>query len=171
MKTFSTSLVAPLLIASISIIACNNQKSGESGATATTTATATSGGNALFVNFGGGNVPVPHTKKLQITADASYEITYTDEKSDTVKLPGNVHDSLKPYLSSFPHSTIKADTGVSSYSLLGAADNSFETFTYVQATPADTSKISIDTGTSVPYMDDFQKKINQTIANCKLLSH
>lgn len=168
--TLSKSLIAPLLIASISIVACNN-KGGESSTTATTTATAAAGSNALFVNFGGGNVPVPHTKKLQITADASYEITYTGEKSDTTKLPGNVHDSLKPYLSSFPHTTIKADTLVSSYSLLGAADNSFETFTYIQVTPADTSKISIDTGTSVPYMDDFQKRINQTIANCKLLGN
>ncbi|HEY9261555.1 hypothetical protein [Chitinophaga sp.] len=164
MMTFSKSLVASLLFASISMIACKS-KSGE------TVATAVSGSNALFVNFGGGNVPVPHTKKLQITADASYEITYTGGKSDTIKLPGNVHDSLKPYLSSFPHSTIKADTLVSSYSLLGAADNSFETFTYIQATPADTSNISIDTGTSVPYMDDFQKRINQTIAHCKLLGN
>jgi hypothetical protein len=168
--TSPKSVIALLLFASISIIACNNKKGGASDATATTAA-ATSGGNSLFVNFGGGNVPVPHTKKLQITADASYEITYTGEKSDTTKLPGNVHDSLKPYLSSFPHTAIKADTLVSSYSLLGAADNSFETFTYIQATPADTSKISIDTGNSVPYMDDFQKKINQTIANCKLLGN
>lgn len=167
--TSPKSVIALLLFASISIVACNNNKGGESGAAATTAAA--SGSNALFVNFGGGNVPVPHTKKLQITADASYEITYTGEKSDTTKLPGNVHDSLKPYLSSFPHAAIKADTLVSSYSLLGAADNSFETFTYIQATPADTSKISIDTGTSVPYMDDFQKKINQTIANCKLLGN
>jgi hypothetical protein len=166
--TSPKSMVAVLLSAFIGFAACTgNGKSNNTDSTTTTTTTPK--GNSLFVNFGGSNVPMPQTKKLQITPDASYEITYTGEKSATIKLPDAVHDSLKPYLTSFPLTTIKADTLVSSYSLLGAADNSFQTFTYIQETPADTTKISIDTGTSVPYMDEFQKKINQTISNCKIL--
>jgi len=157
--TSAKSLPAILLSVSISIVACKHREE----------APVTPQENALFISFGGSNVPLAHTKKLQITPDASYEITTNQEGSNAIKLPDNIHDSLKQYLSSFPVAAIKADPQVGTYSLHGAADNSFQTFSYIQKTPADTTTISIDTGTPVPYMNDFQKKVNQTIINCKLL--
>ncbi|MBS0029338.1 hypothetical protein ACTJJ0_16425 [Chitinophaga sp. 22321] len=158
--TPAQSLLAVLLSASISIVACNHKNE---------VPVITPEANALFISFGGGSMPRANTKKLQITPEASYEITITAQGSTSTRLADNIHDSLKQYLSSFPIASIKADSQIASYSQLGTADNAFQTFTSIQKAPADTTNISIDYGIHVPYMDDFQKKINQTIANCKLL--
>ena len=160
--TSPKSVVALLLFASISIVACKKDKA------------VTPNGDALFVEMSGGQTPVSPSfayKKLQITADGSYEISITGEKTDIRQLPGNIHDSLKAYLSSFPRATVKADPQISKYSSRGALDNAFTTFTYIQKTPADTTRIDVDWGTYVPYMEDFHKKLAQTIINCKLLGN
>jgi len=161
--TSPKSVIALLLFASTSIVACKKDKAVDPK------------GDALFVATDGyrwGASPEYPYKKLQITADGSYEISFTgSDKPDIRQLPGNIHDSLKPYLSNFPRATIKADPQVEKYSFGGANDAPFRIFTYIQQSPADTTRIQIDYGTYVPYMRDFQQKIEQTIKNCKLLGN
>ncbi|MGO4289896.1 hypothetical protein [Chitinophaga sp. RAB17] len=156
--TSPKSLIAILLLATISIVACKKDN-------------ITPKGDALFIDFNSqiaASEEFPY-KRLQITADASFEIRFTGEKKEIIQLPGNIHDSLKPYLSSFPRAAIKADPQTTKYSGRGANDMPFQTFSYVEVKSNDTTKISIDQGIVVPYIDEFQKKINQTIINCKLL--
>ena len=157
------SVIALLLFASISIVACKKDKAVHPK------------GDALFVETGGETLPPspehPH-KSIQITATGSYEISITGEnKSDIRQLPGNIHDSLKPYLNSFPRTTIKSDPDINRYGTGPARDISVSIFTYIQESPADTTSIRIDYNTYVPYMEDFQKKLEQTIKNCKLLGN
>jgi hypothetical protein len=163
MITSPKSVIALLLFASISIVACKKDKAVHPR------------GDALFVSIDGFMIPpspeYPY-KKIQITATGSYEISFTGEnKSDIRQLPGNIHDSLKPYLSSFPQTTIKADPAVNTYGAGIGRDMPVRVFTYIQENPADTTRIQIDFNTYVPYMEDFQKKIEQTIKNCKLLGY
>lgn len=161
--TSPKSVVALWLFASISIVACKKDNAPSSK------------GDALFVEINGGyRAPVSAAdpqKKLQITANGSYEIAYTGKKTEIRQLPGNIHDSLKSYLSSFPRATVKTDPQVNKYSSGGALDNVFTTFTYIQEGSADTARIDIDFDTYVPYMEDYQKKIAQTIKNCHLLGY
>lgn len=161
MITSPKSVVALLLFASISIVACKKDKVAPKG-------------DALFVEVSTmitASAEHPY-KRIQITATGSYEISYTGgDKPDIRQLSGNIHDSLKPYLSSFPRAAIKADPQANKYSNGGANDGAFRTFTYIQETPADTTRLLVDNNNYVPYMEDFQKKIEQTIKNCKLLGY
>lgn len=124
--------------------------------------------DTLSVSYGGGNLARPSAKTIRITAGASYLQTVTAEETNTIRLPAAVHDSLKQYLGSFPEAAIKSDPQVKSYSLLGAADNTFQRFIYIRKNPADTTSISIDTGVKVPYMSGFQDSFNQTLLHCNL---
>lgn len=158
--TSPKSLIAILLLATISIVACKKDN-----------ITPAPKGDALFIDFNSqiaASAEFPY-KRLLITADASYEVRFNGEKKEIIQLSGSIHDSLKPYLSSFPRAAIKADPQTAKYSALGASDIPYQRFSYVPERSDDITKITIDQGIVVPYIDEFQKKINQTIINCKLL--
>lgn len=155
------SLVAVMLLVVVSLFSCkhNNEENVLKG-------------DKLVVSIGGFNVPGTTVKTLQITESASYIVTYTSGNPTIVTLPVNIHNNLKQYLGSFPRAAIKADPKKGSYSLRGAADDSFETFAYIQISPADTTQFDIDSHSStlpVSYIDSFLKNINKTIADNKLL--
>ncbi|SKD01757.1 hypothetical protein SAMN05660461_2288 [Chitinophaga ginsengisegetis] len=159
--TLPKSLAAVLLLASLCVLSCKKDKDKTPDTT------------SLFVFNGGGNMAMTEFKKLQITPDASYVITYKNNDSSTVKLSGNIHDSLKPYLSSFPRAAIKADPNILNYSTRGAADGVFQVFIYVQKNPTDSTSIYLDIAPywrGPSYFVDFLEKINQTIANNKIFN-
>ncbi|HEY9261556.1 hypothetical protein [Chitinophaga sp.] len=162
--TSPKSVIALLLFASISIVACKKDKA------------VTPKGDALFIEIAGGytapaSAEHPY-KKIQITAAGSYEISYTGESKPNIRrLPGNIHDSLKPYLSSFPRATVKADPNEGRYDFGSGADVPYTAYTFIQETPADTASIKIAWHTFVPYMQDFQLNVEQTIKNCHLLEY
>ena len=160
--TIPKSLIAVLLSAIFCATACkkNSRETGPEDAT-------------LYVYFGGGYTESGYTPdKLQITASASYVLSYNSNgQLTTKKLSDAIQDSLKPYLSSFPRAAIKADPNVHTYSLRGAADGPFEGFIYVQKNPADTTAIYLDTMREKPgYIQAFQQRINQTIINNKIFN-
>ncbi|HEY8954467.1 hypothetical protein [Chitinophaga sp.] len=153
------SLAAVLLLVSLCALSCKKDKVEALDTT------------ALFVFDGGFSVPNVESKTLQITADGSYVITQKNNEKSTRKLPGNVHDSLKPFLSSFPRTAIKADPNT--YSSRGATDAPYRAFIYIEKNPADTTDIYLDLlpqPAAPTYFVDFEKKINQTIINNKIFN-
>jgi hypothetical protein len=158
--TLPKSLAAVLLLASLCVLSCKKDKEAPDT-------------TSLFVFDGGANIANAELKKLQITADASYVITYKGNETSTVKLSDNIQDSLKPYLSSFPRAAIKADPNILTYSARGASDGLFQAFIYVEKDPADSTSIYLDLAPywrGPSYFVDFQEKINQTIANNKIFN-
>lgn len=128
---------------------------------------------SLYVFNDGGykTAPAASASKLQITADASYVISYNNGQVIVKKLSDAIQDSLKPYLTSFPRAAIKADPNVNTYSFRGTADDLFQAFIYVQQDPADSTAIYLDIHKESPaYMQAFQQRINQTIINNKIFN-
>lgn len=128
---------------------------------------------SLYVFNDGGYkmAPASSASKLQITANASYVISYNNGEVVTKKLSDAIQDSLKPYLASFPRAAVKADPNVNTYSNRGAADDLFQAFIYVQQDPADSTAIYLDTHRESPsYIQAFQQRINQTIINNKIFN-
>jgi hypothetical protein len=160
--TLPKSLAAVLLLASLCALSCKKDKVEAPDTT------------SLFVFDGGGlRAPNSEFKTLQITADGSYVITQKNNEKSTVKLPRNVQDSLKPYLSSFPRAAIKADPNVLSYSTSSASDGVFQAFIYVEKNPTDSTSIYLDLAPywrGPSYFADFREKINQTIINNKIFN-
>lgn len=158
--TLPKSLAAVLLLVSFCALSCKKDKAETPDTT------------SLFVFNGGSNIPNSEFKTLQITTDASYVITQKNNEKNTRKLPDNVQDSLKPYLSSFPRAAIKADPNIFTYSSRGAADGPYQAFIYIQKNPTDTTSIYLDTYSrpGPAYFLDFQQKINQTIINNKIFN-
>ncbi|MEZ2443720.1 hypothetical protein AB6805_18470 [Chitinophaga sp. RCC_12] len=154
--TLPKSLAAILLLASFCVLSCKKDKVEAPDTT------------SLFVYDAGGSMPMTETQELQITADASYVITYKGNEKSTVKLSNKIQDSLKPYLTSFPLAAVKADPNT--YSARGAADGVFRAFVYVQKNPTDTTAIYLDIplGPVPAYFVEFENKINQTIINNKI---
>lgn len=160
--TLPKSLAAALLLVSLCAFSCKKDKVEAPDTT------------SLFVFDGGFSVPNVESKTLQITADGSYVITQKNNEKHTRKLPGNVHDSLKPFLSSFPRAAIKADPRGYSYSSLGATDIPFRAFVYIQKNPADTTSIYLDMLPGpIPapgYIIEFRQKINNIIIDNKIFN-
>ncbi|HWV67463.1 hypothetical protein [Chitinophaga sp.] len=157
--TLPKSFAAVLLLASLCVLSCKKDKIETPPDT-----------TSLFVFTGGGSIPNVESKTLQITADGSYVITQKNNEKSTRKLPANVQDSLKPYLSSFPRAAIKADPNT--YSSRGALDAGYQAFIYVEKNPADTTAIYLDIplGSVPAYFIEFERKINQTIINNKIFN-
>lgn len=160
--TLPKSLAAVLLLASLCALSCKKNKDKVKVPETT----------SLLVFNGGSSVPNSEFKTLQITADGSYVITQKNNEKNTRKLPDNVQDSLKPYLSRFPRAAIKADPNILTYSLRGTADGPFQAFVYIQKNSTDTTSIYLDTylRPGPAYFLDFQQKINQTIINNKIFN-
>ncbi|MET3876006.1 hypothetical protein [Chitinophaga sp. OAE865] len=152
------SLAAVLLLASLCALSCKKDMVEAPDTT------------SLFVFDGGWSVPNVESQTLQITANGSYVITQKNNEKSTRELPRNVHDSLKPYLNSFPRTAIKADPNI--YSSRGATDAPYRAFIYVQKNPTDSTEIYLDIplGPVPAYFADFEKKINQTIINNKIFN-
>ncbi|MGF6925936.1 hypothetical protein QFZ48_001436 [Chitinophaga sp. W2I13] len=156
--TLPKSLAAILLLACLCVLSCKKDKVEAPDTT------------SLFVYDAGSSIPNAEFKTLQITADGSYTITQKNSEKSTRKLPNNVQDSLKPYLTNFPRAAIKADPNT--YSSRGAADGIFRAFIYVQKNPTDTTAIYLDIpgGPAPAYFVEFENKINQTIINNKIFN-
>lgn len=160
--TIPKPVIAVLLFATLCATACkkNSHETAPEDAT-------------LYVYYGGGYTETGYAPdKLQITANASYVLSYNSNgQLITKKLSDAIQDSLKPYLASFPRAAIKADPNVPTYSLRGATDGPFEGFIYVQKNPADTTEIYLDTMREKPgYIQAFRQRINQTIINNKIFN-
>lgn len=157
--TLPKSLAAVLLLASLCALSCKKDKVEAPDTT------------SLFIFDDGYRATNAEFKTLQITADGSYVITQKNNEKSTRKLPGNIHDSLKPFFNSFPVTAIKADPHT--YSSRGAYDAPYRAFIYIEKSPADTTAIYLDLPprVAVPeYFAAFQQKINQIIIDNKIFN-
>ncbi|SEW28020.1 hypothetical protein [Chitinophaga arvensicola] len=158
--TVPKSFVALCLMAICSAIACTEKSGGAHPAP------------CLVVSYDNGyHEATGSSSKLQITPDSSYLVTQNSSGVTTKKLSDALHDSLKPYLSSFPREAVKADSNVLNYSYRGAADAPFVGFTYIQENTGDSTVIYLDLPSENPsYIKAFQQQINQTISNNKIFN-
>ncbi len=152
----STSFIAVALLAVCCTTACKKNKDDTPP--------------TLYIFSGGGTNQTtenPTVNKIQITENASYYVSYSGDRIYTSKkLSDAIHDSLRPYLASFPRAAIKADPNVHTYSKLGVDEDVFQAFVYVRKNPTDSTAIYLDVHREGPdYIQAFWQQINRTMAN------
>ncbi|PSL50026.1 hypothetical protein CLV51_1011369 [Chitinophaga niastensis] len=146
------STVAALLCLSLFSIACKKDKGAQVKS------------DYLDITTGGFSVMKSNPGVYRITASAAYKV---QDNGHLTQLSDALSDSLIPYFKIFPLQQLIAEGG-KSFSLGGAADMPFWTFTS-KGSANDTARVFyIDFGGGPVYMKGYLEKINQTFINCKL---